>query len=249
MTERLYLLKKDKVDSRDYIFKGAAVPSTLPQQVDMRSQMSPIVDQGQLGSCTANAIASGLREYLELKDNDTYVALSRLYLYWHERDLEGTVDSDSGAEIRDGMKVLNTLGVCPEVDFPYDISTYQNTPSAQSEADAGQYKIAEYSRVTDITALKTSLSLSSPVVIGFNVYSSFESDDVAQTGIVPLPQDGEQLLGGHAVLAVGYDDSTSYVICRNSWGADWGDKGCFYLPYSFWSTDGLITDMWTGNTN
>lgn len=245
MTKRVYSLKKDKADSRDYIFKATAVASTLPQKVDIRSQMSPIVDQGNLGSCTANAIASGLREYLELKAQDTYVALSRLYLYWHERYLEGTVSTDSGAEIRDGMKVLNSLGVCPEVDFPYVISTYKNTPSTKAEADAAQYKIAEYSRVSNITALKTSLAASYPVVIGFYVYSSFESDAVTETGIVPLPKTGEELLGGHAVLAVGYDDSTSYVICRNSWGADWGDKGYFYLPYTFWSKN-LVMDMWTG---
>lgn len=248
MAKRVYSLKKDKVDLRDYMLKVTDVKGTLPQKIDLRSKMSPIVNQGNLGSCTANAIASGLREYLELKEQGTYVALSRLFLYWYERDMEGTIDEDAGAAIRDGMKVLKSIGVCPEVDFPYDISKFTTTPSAKAEADSAEYKIAQYSRVTNITALKTSLAASYPVVIGFSVYSSFESDAVTETGTVPLPKSGEELLGGHAVLAVGYDDSTSSVICRNSWGADWGDKGYFYLPYTFWSKS-LVMDMWTGKVD
>jgi C1A family cysteine protease len=248
MAKRVYNLKPDKTDLRDYIFRSTKYVSaeSLPSAVDLRSQMSPVVDQGQLGSCTANAIGSGLREFLELKNHVPFVQLSRLYLYWHEREMEGTLGEDAGAEIRDGMSVLEDLGICPEADFPYVISTYNNTPSAKAEADAPKYKIATYSRINNLTMLKTSVAEDYPVVIGFEVFSSFESDDVAQTGWVPMPQYGEDVLGGHAVLAVGYNESQRVVICRNSWGVDWGDQGYFYLPYGFW-TAGYVFDMWTGN--
>jgi len=110
-------------------------------------------------------------------------------------------------------------------------------------------KLPKYHRVTNLTLLKTALAEGYPAVIGINVYESFESDQVAKTGIVPLPKRGEQLLGGHAILAVGYKDDTKIkgqgvVICRNSWGENWGDKGYFYLPYSYFAH--YVTDMWTG---
>src|SRR5690242_15676766 len=115
MTDRKYPLKREKRDLRDYQFRSTAFmsPSELPKKVDLRQQMPPIVDQGSLGSCTANAIASGLREYLLIKAQEEWTPLSRLYLYWHERELEGSVEEDSGAYIRDGMKVLQKRGVCP----------------------------------------------------------------------------------------------------------------------------------------
>jgi C1A family cysteine protease len=246
MTKRNYALIPDKTDLRDQIFKTTKSVHTLASTVDLRSKMSPVVDQGQLGSCSANAICSGLREYLELKKNVSFVALSRLYLYWHERDIEGTIGKDAGAQIRDGMAVLKKLGVCPEADFPYEISTYNDTPKMKAETDAAAYKIVTYSRVNDLTMLKTSLAEEYPVVIGFKVYSSFESGEVAATGQVPMPQVGEEFLGGHAVLAVGYDDLRQVVICKNSWGLNWGDHGYFYLPYGYWEKK-YVDDMWTGN--
>lgn len=247
MGKRIYGLKKDEPDLRDYIYKTEVIKEALASKIDLRDEMSDVVDQGKLGSCTANAMASGLREFLELRDKVSYTALSRLFLYWHERYLEGTVSTDSGASMRDGMKVLKNIGVCPEVDFPYDISKFTNKPSAKAETDAAEYKISQYSRITSLTKLKASLSEDFPVVFGFAVYESFESDDVTNTGWAPLPEKGEELLGYHAVLAVGYDNANSVVICRNSWGKKWGDKGYFYLPYSFWSKD-LVFDMWTGDT-
>jgi C1A family cysteine protease len=247
MSKRQYLLKKDPVDLRDKVFRSTfAKVEHLPVEVDLRPQLSPIVDQGQLGSCTANAIASGLREYITLKEQQPLTRLSRLFLYWHERQLEGTIGEDSGAYIRDGMKVLQTIGVSPETDFPYNISKFTEQPSQQAESDAGKFKISEYHRITNVDQLKAALAEGSPVVIGIDVYQSFESDTVAKTGKVPLPKRGEQNLGGHAVLAVGYKKigRTKYIIVRNSWGEDWGDKGYFYLPETFF-TKGYVSDMWT----
>jgi len=240
-----YLLKKDTPDLRDHIFCSTSfkVEAHLPTQVDLRKKCSSIVDQGQLGSCTANAIVSGLREYL-LEQKAAWVALSRLFLYWQERNMEDTVSEDSGAEIRDGMKVLNQIGVCPEVDWPYDISTFTNPPTDKMVADTAPYKVAEYHRITSLAQLKAALAEGLPVVIGIEVYESFESDDVASSGVVPMPDTTkEQDLGGHAVLVVGYDDDKSQLIVRNSWGITWGDLGYFYLPYDYYNK--YSSDCWT----
>lgn len=251
---RVYPLKKEERDLRDFHFKSAiyAAPRSLPNEIDLRPALSPVVDQGQLGSCTANAIVSGLREYLLLHAKAPYTQLSRLFLYWHERSMEGTVDEDSGAYIRDGMRVLQKIGVCPEPDYPYDVTHFRDIPTNKAEMDAEPFRIAGYHRVADLHALKAALAEGSPVVIGFEVYESFESEQVASTGIVPMPdKKQEQLLGGHAVLAVGYKDGPSasegYVIIRNSWGAEWGDKGYCYFPYAMFKDNSLIMDMWTGH--
>jgi C1A family cysteine protease len=246
---RKYTLKPDKSDLRDLIFRSTSISSlsSLPKSIDLREKLSPVVDQGQLGSCTANAIASGLREYLLLQAGSPLVRLSRLFLYWHERQMEGTTYEDSGAYIRDGMKVLTSIGVPSEQDYPYDITRFTDRPTAQAEADASAFKISSYHRVTDLNALKVSLYEGLPVVAGIKVYSSFESEKTARTGMVTIPKKGEEFLGGHAVLIVGYKKigNTEYLIVRNSWGEDWGDKGYFYMPSSFIQR-GLVTDMWTG---
>lgn len=246
--KRVYKLKPDQYDNRDHIYKSNSVPhlKELSNVVDLRSQCSPVVDQGELGSCTANAIVSGLREYLLLQAKQPWLALSRLFLYYEERLLEGTIDEDNGAKIRDGMKVLKNIGVCSEAADPYVISNFTNPPTAQNISEASQYKIASYQRVVDLTMLKTALAEGLPVVIGINVYSSFESDVVSQTGIVPIPDiKNEDFLGAHAILVVGYDDTNQWAIVRNSWGINWGDQGYCYLPYEYW-TENLVTDMWTG---
>ena len=240
----VYKLKVDKPDHRDILFSIDEV-AALPPMVDLRPHCSPVVDQGELGSCTANAIVSGLREYLELKAGEKLIPLSRLFLYYEERVLENTVAEDSGAYIRDGMKVMNQIGVCPEFEVPYNIAQFTVAPTPKQVADARPFVISEYHRVTSLNLMKAALAGNQPVVIGINVYESFESAAVAKTGIVPTPKAKEKLLGGHAVCAVGYDDKKSWAIVRNSWGASWGDKGYFYLPYTYFTKN--VTDMWTGH--
>lgn len=240
-----YPVVKDSHDHRDVhlsYYEGAHYPT----KASLRDKMSPVVDQGELGSCTANAMASGLREYLELKAGKPLTRLSRLYLYWHERQVEGTIDEDAGAEIRDGMRILQKIGVCREDLCPYDISKFTEAPSAEAEQEAKDFKIAGYHRVTSLGGIKYAITHGLPIVIGIQVYASFESEEVAQTGMVPMPQQGEECLGGHAVLIVGYDDEKQLLEVRNSWGEGWGDKGYFYLPYDFLA-QGYVMDMWTGH--
>jgi C1A family cysteine protease len=241
---RTYGHIKDAIDFRDLKHPNKPLFTKLPAAIDLRSKCSPVVDQGQLGSCTANAIASGLREYLELSATGKSESLSRLFLYYYERVLEGTVNYDAGAQIRDGMKVLQKQGVCPESEAPYNIVEFKKTPSVTAQVDAAKHRISEYHRVTCLSALKTALAQGKPVVVGFYVFESFEGDVAARTGVIPMPKRGERRLGGHAVLAVGYSDPHGWVIIRNSWGTGWGDQGYCYMPYPVFRK--LVNDMWTG---
>ena len=250
MSNRVYKLNPDPEDLRDKVFRSTHFKelTVLPRTIDLRSGCSNVVDQGELASCTANAIGSGLREYWE-NASGKLTPLSRLWLYWQERYLEGTVNEDAGAYIRDGMKVLQKLGCAPEVDWPYDITKFKQIPPTKASMNATKFRISEYHRVSNLPLLKSALAEGYPVVIGIKVYESFESIEVEETGIVPLPKRREQFFGGHAVLAVGYNDDAmingqGVVICRNSWGESWGDQGYFYLPYSYFAYN--VTDMWTG---
>jgi C1A family cysteine protease len=237
----------DLPDQRDLFY--AAPPTqllALPPSVDLRPQCPPIVDQGQLGSCTANAIG-GAFQFGAMKQGlaDAF-APSRLFIYYNERKMEGTVDSDSGAMIRDGIKSVAQQGVCPETMWPYDIAKFKRPPSAKCYREALKHQVTLYQRVMRTPSqMKGCLAAGFPFVYGFTVYESFESQDVARTGHVPMPAQNEQVLGGHAVLAVGYDDANQWFIVRNSWGTGWGMNGYFTMPYAYLTDPGLSDDFWT----
>lgn len=221
---------------------------TLPPFVDLRPLCSPVRDQGDLGSCTGFAIVTGFRECLEIVSKRPLVVLSPLFEYYYERLFEHTLNQDAGAQIRDGMHVLRKMGATPETDCPYDITKFTDAPSAQAVADAKPFAISAFHRINNRIEIKQALSINHPVVIGIEVWESFESDVVAQTGVVPIPnQSTEQNLGGHAVCVVGYNDAKQQFIVKNSWGTGWGDQGYFYLPYGYFNPNaGLVMDMWTG---
>jgi C1A family cysteine protease len=171
---------------------------------------------------------------------------SRLFIYYNERVIEGTVKSDSGAQIRDGIKVVTKEGDCPETEWPYVITKFTNKPTAQCYKDALKYKAVQYQRVAqNVNQMKGCLASGYPFVYGFTVYESFESKNVAKTGVVPMPASGEKILGGHCVLAVGYDDSQQRFLARNSWGTDWGLQGYFTVPYAYLTDPNLSSDFWT----
>jgi C1A family cysteine protease len=160
--------------------------------------------------------------------------------------IEGTVDSDSGAQIRDGIKSVASQGDCPESEWPYDTSKFTNKPPQKCFDDAVQHKAVQYQRtIRDLNQMKGCLASGYPFVFGFTVYQSFESQEVAKSGHASMPSPGEQSVGGHAVVAVGYDDSQGWFIVRNSWGTGWGMEGYFTLPYAYLLNENLSDDFWT----
>lgn len=249
----------DLPDQRDYTYAaptGAA--SKITPTVDLRAQCPPVYDQGQIGSCTANAIAAAL-EFDMLKQGLEAYTPSRLFIYYNERVIEHTVQQDSGAQIRDGIKSVAAQGDCPETEWPYDDTPADSEtnlfpkgakaatrPPKECYSHAFKHKALSYSTVSqNLADMKGCLADRYPFVFGFTVYESFESEAVAKSGNVPMPQASEKVIGGHAVLAVGYDDEDHLFICRNSWGEGWGDAGYFYIPYAYLLDDNLADDFWT----
>ena len=238
-----YGWKPDLPDFRDkkFLFE---VLDVLPESVDLRDDMPPIYDQQALGSCSANAL-SGAIEYDQTKNKMASVFIpSRLFIYYQERSIENTIDSDSGAMLRDGIKACNTFGVCPEDLWSYDIGKFTQNPTKEAYDSAINHKIVSYRTVEqDLNSLQTALASGYPIIFGITVYSSLEGAQVAQTGIVPMPDPSENCLGGHAILLCGYNNATKLFTFRNSWG-NWGDKGYGYLSYDYVLNPGLASDFW-----
>ena len=238
----------DRPDQRDKLYSAIAKPpKTLPKAVDLRPGCSAVEDQGQLGSCTANALVGNL-EFLEKKEGCPVADLSRLFIYYNERAMEGTINEDSGAMIRDGVKSLVNLGVCTEKIWPYNIGKFTAKPTAACFKEALNHQVLSYHRILTLQEMKQCLAEGYPFVFGFSVYESFESPAVAKTGKLDLPKPKEKQLGGHAIMAAGYDDTTKRFLIRNSWGADWGLQGYFTMPYDYAANNNLADDFWTLRT-
>jgi C1A family cysteine protease len=217
----------------------------LPSKIDLHTTCPPVYDQGQLGSCTANALAAAV-DFERKRQKLQFLTPSRLFVYYNERAIEGTTGSDSGAMLRDGIKAVASQGVCPETMWPYNVDKFTDKPAAPCYTAALSHKAVQYLRVPqDVTSLKGCLASGFPFVFGFTVYDSFEGDDVAKTGKVPMPSINEQVLGGHAVMAVGYSDASQRFLVRNSWGPSWGINGYFTLPYAYATDQNLADDFWT----
>jgi C1A family cysteine protease len=235
----------DLADFRDHNFLFAA-PIPTPPHVDWTAKCPPVYDQGELGSCTANAIGAAV-EFDRKKQGLKDFIPSRLFIYYNERVMEHTVYEDAGAMIRDGIKSVSKLGVPPETDWPYNVARFTQKPPVAAYKDAIIDRALSYARVTrDLTQMKQCLAMGYPFTLGFSVYDSFQSKEVAKTGIVPMPKLDENLLGGHAVLCVGYDDPSGRFIVRNSWGKGWGTNGSGYftMPYTYLLDANLSDDFW-----
>lgn len=223
------------VRDEDANLTGLATP---PVEYDPRSEFAPVYDQGQLGSCTGNAVAGALQYHWGVD----WVP-SRLYIYYFERKVEHQLgQGDTGAYGRDGFKIARKRGVPPETLWPYDISRFEERPN-QTVIDAGRrYLLEQRFKVVpqDEASVKAVLANKQTIAFGFTVYESFESQAVADTGRMPLPRAGERILGGHEVLAVGYN--ANGVICRNSWGRNWGLNGYFIMPWGYFLHSRLTSD-------
>lgn len=237
----------DLPDHRDLMYAAPDhILRALPSSVDLRKSCPPVYNQGQLGSCTANAIGGAIEfDQIKQKLPEPYIP-SRLFIYYNERAMENTIDSDNGAQIRDGIKSVAHQGACPETLWPYNIKNFKRKPSPTCYKEGAKHPAVNYHRVTRTPdQFKGCLASGFPFVFGFTVYDSFEGKEVARTGHLNMPGATEKSLGGHAVLAVGYDDAQRWFIVRNSWDTDWGMSGYFTMPYGYLTDANLSDDFWT----
>ena len=253
--------KNDKI--KDMVNElGIQEPVTgIPDNVDLRHWCSPVEDQKSLGSCTANA-GVGLLEYFERRAFGNHIDASRLFLYKNSRKLAG-LTGDTGSYLRTTMAALVLFGVPPEKYWAYTDKKpdFDADPDAFCYAFAENYKTIQYLRLdppstsanTLLDRIKTNLTAGLPSMFGFTVYDSIYD---AEAGKIPYPCSGEKVAGGHAVVAVGYDDSIvienpkcgktskGALLIRNSWGTSWGDGGYGWMPYDY-VLKGLAADWWT----
>jgi C1A family cysteine protease len=247
--KRVYGWKKDKIDTRDKKFKVSQyVP--VPSSADLSTVLPSIYDQGKIGSCTGNAIAAAIQYDLITQDKSFDWIPSRLFIYYNERMIEGTINEDSGACIRDGIKVVNEYGVCKETVWPYIESQFTVKPSEQAYTEALLHRSVEYSRLdgSNINELKACIASGCPFIFGFQVYEYFEGEEMAKTGILRMPQPKEKRRGGHAVSAFAYSDEKQAFLVRNSWGSGWGINGHFWMPYEYITNPKLACDFWVIKT-
>lgn len=230
-----------------YRLARKVVRDDRPALVDFRKDplgVPPILDQLALSACTANSVAGTIR-YLQMKEKLTRIFTpSRLAIYYWERARDGQTDNDAGATIEDQMAVVKTIGAPDEALWPYDVDQLTVEPPASVLAAAATDIVPQELLIVDgIDGIMDSLEQRRPVSLGFVVYSSFESTEVAITGMVPMPVlkswrklrlfGLDTVSGGHAVWACGYDQVRKLLICCNSWGTHWGDAGFFYLPFDY----------------
>lgn len=246
----------DLPDHRDRIYnleENILAAHQLPGKVDLSPQMPPIVDQGQLGSCVGNGVARCL-EYEAARQGEPMVTPSRLFIYYGARAIEGTVGQDAGAQIRDGIKVVASDGTPPETDWPYDISQFAVKPSAEAYVAATGHEAIQYRSIVvngPGAPMRTALAAGLPIVFGFSVPASFEDGSWnPATSPLPLPGPADQIIGGHCVVITGYDFTcTKFAVpafqCDNSWGADWGTAGRFWMAWDWFDPwRGLASDLW-----
>lgn len=232
----------DLPDKRDQLYLKIKRLVPLPVVVDLRGFCSTVEDQGSLGSCTAQALVGNI-EFLDVKDGGGHEDLSRLFVYYNERKIEGTIHVDSGAMLRDGIKTLNRDGVCEESLWPYKISDFAKRPSADCYKRARKNQIVSYHRVLSLQEMLNCLAEGFPFVFGFTVYDNLMSEEVTETGVLEMPGEDDKTQGGHAVMAVGYDMNKRTFLVRNSWGVGWGMDGYFTMPFEYLEV--LADDFWT----
>jgi C1A family cysteine protease len=240
--KRIYPLKIEKTFINNLKIRSLSkLKIKLPSKIDLRSKFQSVYDQGNLGSCTANALC-GVIGFI-----NPLILGSRLFVYYNERMIADSITYDAGATLEDGIKSLQIYGVCQELEWVYDISKFTIKPPEKCYINALNNIVTQVNNINnDIFSMKNSLFNKQPFVVGIAIYSSFESYSVAKTGKVSIPvRHKEKFLGGHAVVCVGYDDNKKVWIMRNSWGNKWGDKGYFYLPYTYLINPLLSTDIWT----
>lgn len=239
-----YRVSPDKVDWRDRYYNFAR--TKLNEVIDMRSMASAVEQQSDLGSCTAQAIV-GAYELLTKRDYpDQYTELSRLFVYYNARKLEGVINEDEGAYIRDAIKAVSHYGICEEQLWPYSVENFAVQPTTECYNNGKKRTLKKYYRISGLDDILDALNAQYPIVAGIIVYGSFNQISPSNA-ILPMPSDTERELGAHAVLLVGYDLSRKLLLARNSFGPLWGEHGYFWIPFDYVSQD--LTDAWIFDIN
>lgn len=229
---------------------------SLPSKVDLREYVKQIYNQGTIGSCVAHSMAASINIDSNIKDmsaNKLFnyatqdIAPSRLYIYWHARSVGSfPVTQDTGSTIHDGSMAMQKYRTCPESMWTYDVTKFTQQPDLDCYKVADSYPGIKIQQIDqDVDHIKQALNAKLPVAFGVVVHQSFMSADAARTGNIPIPGNNDQVMGGHAICMVGYDDSKKCFIFQNSWGPEWGDKGYGYIPYAYILNQQESGDFWT----
>lgn len=240
MTTRVFNIQISSIDEIEDYYDQTGVE--IQGSVDLRSTDSPIDDQGSLGSCSANAFVNAYENMVLSSGETNFVDLSRLFLYYNSRILEESVETDSGViEIKSTLDAAKEYGICTEEIWPYQANTIYTTPSNEAYTDALQRRIPSYEFIANDDAMREVISLySKPVLIGMYVFDDFMLANKTKY-IIPMPNDTEFALGGHAVIVVGYTENKDFII-KNSFGTDWGNDGYAILPKEY--SERYIFDRW-----
>ena len=235
--------RPEKQNSKDKKY-SAIRDRQLPPKVDLRSYMTPVENQGNSNSCTANAMA-GAYEYLTNRILGQSADVSRLFIYYNARELDGDCSQDQGTYLKSCVKVLRKQGACSENTWSFNLDQILEQPPKQAYAEAANFRVEDAARVEiDLHTMQSCLAEGYPFAFGLQLFSSFQQ--AGSTGLVPMPDpDNEKHDGGHAMLCVGYSDVDQVFIVRNSWGTDWGEQGYCYIPYDYMTKPDLIHDCWT----
>jgi C1A family cysteine protease len=254
--KRRLVLKRDNYDPRDKVVRSKAVQ--LPPYSSLEEWTPSVADQGQLGACTAFTAVEMtemlIKKYWEWIPNKSVpadkVQLSQLFQYYNERVIEGDTSEDNGADSRTMMQTAVGTGFCLDSLWPYHVSKFAEQPPAECYSSI-HVKPGAYHRVLDLETAKSVIYSGYPVSIGVTLYESFQSEEVANTGLVPMPGPNEQIDGGHEMWLFAYSDTK--VVCgqtgafkvRNHWSRDWGEQGNCWMPYSYIGNAQLCPDKWT----
>jgi len=246
VSKRRFGALRDVHDVRDRMYRASPPAHALPQHVDLREWAGPIKDQGEEGSCTGHAFSSA-REWMERMYENGSPILSPQFLYVEELIADGSFPEDAGAMPRTGCQVLTAKGCCEASLYPY-IAGQLTSPTAEQSRSALKYKTGAYHRSGTLSDFLNCLADPTPwpVLVGFAVFESFMTEQMADTGIMPVPKPGEERQGGHEVLCLGYDLPKQLAIIQNSWGDGWGQRGYFWMPFEIISSPN--TDMWMVHT-
>jgi C1A family cysteine protease len=251
---RKYGAIKDAPDPRDYSLSAQlSINLPLPPKTNNIVFRGPIKDQGNESSCTGHGSTSQM-EFLQRKYNNNPVILSPAFIYYMERKMEGTLtDGDCGAQVRTSVKAMNQYGCCTLVQEPYSDQDYSTAPTADQLQAAMKYAGGAYHSIGVFADMKTCLASGYGFVLGMVVYESFEGDEIARTGLMPVPDVlRERQAGGHEVFAIDYDDTIECpgakyrgaLIVQNSWGPEWGDGGMFKMPYEVAADARVVNAAW-----